>query len=282
MKKLVLISSVLLTFIIGIYLFNYSSKSKSVLSNNSSQQITNFNAITMMYETESGSGEYKVASDTSWPLEGYIFNAEMSSCEKGSTLRWDEENKKVLMQANTSDKCYVYFDKYILPTIDNLVINEITSTSITLTVNAINGDGNIITYHYSNDNGKTYISSANNSYTFTDLTAETQYNLSVFVTDNNGKNSEQYNINATTSNGIINFLVDGEAYYAQEGMTWYEWVNSEYNGENFEAACDDPSRGIFKGSRPVVIEGLELIYGTDLIIADKQYYLGDVQAIICF
>lgn len=28
----------------------------------------------MMYETESGSGEYQTSSDTTWPKEGYTFN----------------------------------------------------------------------------------------------------------------------------------------------------------------------------------------------------------------
>ena len=55
----------------------------------------------MMYETESGSGEYQTSSDTTWPKEGYTFNEKLSKCERGSTLSWDEENKKVLLQANT-------------------------------------------------------------------------------------------------------------------------------------------------------------------------------------
>ena len=65
----------------------------------------------MMYETEAGSGEYQVASDSAWPKSGYTFNEDLSKCENGSILIWDEESKKVLMKANTSDKCYVYFDK---------------------------------------------------------------------------------------------------------------------------------------------------------------------------
>ena len=65
----------------------------------------------MMYETDYQSGEYQVSSDTIWPESGYTFNENLSKCENGSVLTWDNENKKVLMQANTSDKCYVYFDK---------------------------------------------------------------------------------------------------------------------------------------------------------------------------
>ena len=45
-----------------------------------------------------------------WPTEGYVFNANLSKCENGGELSWDDENKRVLMSGNVSDKCYVYFD----------------------------------------------------------------------------------------------------------------------------------------------------------------------------
>ena len=104
MKKLVLISSVLLTIIIGVYFYCRLDSDKYVLESRSSNQKVNTNALTMMYETEANSGEYVVSSDTSWPQEGYVFNANLSSCENGSTLTWDDENKRILMQANKSDK----------------------------------------------------------------------------------------------------------------------------------------------------------------------------------
>lgn len=58
----------------------------------------------MMYETEANSGEYQVSSDTKWPQEGYAFNEQLSGCENGSTLIWNDENKRVLLQTNTSNK----------------------------------------------------------------------------------------------------------------------------------------------------------------------------------
>ena len=101
MKKVLLISGILLTFVIGVYFYYYSDSQKSVLENSKSKQIISSNSLTMMYETESGSGEYQTSSDTTWPKEGYTFNEKLSKCERGSTLSWDEENKKVLLQANT-------------------------------------------------------------------------------------------------------------------------------------------------------------------------------------
>ena len=110
MKKVVLISGVLLTFIIGVYVYYYSNSQKYVLKNEYSNQIMSANSLIMMYETDAGSGEYQVSSDSMWPTNGYTFNETLSKCENGSILTWDDENKRVLLQANTSDKCYVYFD----------------------------------------------------------------------------------------------------------------------------------------------------------------------------
>ena len=124
MKKVLLISGILLTFVIGVYFYYYSDSQKSVLENSKSKQIINSNSLTMMYETEYQSGEYQVSTETTWPQEGYTFNEALSKCENGGVLTWDDENKKVLLQTNTSDKCYVYFDKEP-NTLANYIINNV-------------------------------------------------------------------------------------------------------------------------------------------------------------
>ncbi len=98
-----LITLVMIFTCLYFYTYNYD---KVVISNesNSKNNIINTNALTMMYETSAGSGEYQVSSDTIWPQEGYVFNERLSGCENGSTLTWDDENKRVLLQTNTSDK----------------------------------------------------------------------------------------------------------------------------------------------------------------------------------
>ena len=108
MKKYVLLISIIsiFAFILLIYVDN---NDKLVLKNDSNKQIVNSNAITMMYETDVGSGEYQVSSDNAWPQNGYVFNETLLGCENGSKLMWDEESKRVNMQTNTSDS--VYFDK---------------------------------------------------------------------------------------------------------------------------------------------------------------------------
>lgn len=111
MKKIIILSFTFILIIICIFLYPNITSTKKIITNNQESTKINTNSLTMMYETSAGSGEYQVSSDSSWPLEGYVFNEELSSCENGSTLTWNKENKKVLLQANSSDKCYVYFDK---------------------------------------------------------------------------------------------------------------------------------------------------------------------------
>ena len=124
------IKKVSITILIGVLLliiiFSFYGyiPNKTVVLNKNNDTLVNSNTLTMMYETGPDTGEYQVSSDTSWPQEGYIFNERLSKCENGSTLTWDDENKKVLLQANVSDKCYVYFDKEKL-TLANYIINEV-------------------------------------------------------------------------------------------------------------------------------------------------------------
>ena len=110
-KKLVIGSIGILVVLICLYFGISSGTERVVISNEESEQLMNTNALTMMYEIEASSGEYQVTSDTKWPQEGYVFNDRLSKCENGSELSWDDENKRVLVEANTSEKCYVYFDK---------------------------------------------------------------------------------------------------------------------------------------------------------------------------
>ena len=116
-----------------------------IIENEDSNKIINSNALTMMYETEAGSGEYQVSSDNAWPESGYTFNAELSKCENGSKLTWDEEDKKVLMQANTSDKCYVYFDKE--PSLADLCSGKTFAECITTQVYTGADGENDLYYH---------------------------------------------------------------------------------------------------------------------------------------
>ena len=89
-------------------------KSNSVYEEESKPKVVKHKSmLSMNLEQTAGAGDYKTVTQSKWPTEGYKFNAELSRCENGSTLSWDDTKKAVIMQGNVSDKCYVYFDIFI-------------------------------------------------------------------------------------------------------------------------------------------------------------------------
>ena len=107
-KKLILslFSLILLLFVFLLYGYKYK-KQVYVEENN---QIKTGTSISMMLETKRGSGQYVLSSSSKWPKEGYLFNSELSKCENGGILSWNDETKSVVLKTKVSDKCYVYFD----------------------------------------------------------------------------------------------------------------------------------------------------------------------------
>ncbi len=186
MKKRIMLSGILFIIII-ISVLVYFNKNNNDLENVLQNKKYN-ETISMMLETASGSGEYEKTTASGWPTDGYIFNTELSKCENGSTLSWDAENNKVVMSGNTSDKCYVYFDKV----------------------------------------------------------------------------------------NIIPFTINGTEYNAVEGMTWGEWINSDYNvEEKYGLECKEINGAvIFKlnsGGYYVSEASLGVLHGNDIIIANGSY-----------
>ena len=105
--------SIILIFFIAIlstfvFVKNISNVEITNEVNNKSKK--NRNLLTMNLEQTAGAGDYKTVTQNEWPTEGYKFNSELSKCENGSEISWDDVNKIVVMSGDTSDKCYVYFD----------------------------------------------------------------------------------------------------------------------------------------------------------------------------
>ena len=109
-----IITITILSMVTGLVVFNIGYN-KTNVEDDPKNPIKNTNMLTMMLETEAGTGNYEEVTKSEWPQEGFVFNASLSRCENGGTLSWDEEAKKVIMKSNTSDKCYVYFDIYVEP-----------------------------------------------------------------------------------------------------------------------------------------------------------------------
>ena len=116
MRKLIVIVVVALVVLSGSGFYVYKINCMSTTYENKEIK-NNSNMLSMMLETSAGSGEYQKTSASAWPTEGYVFNESLSKCEKGSSLSWDSTKNTVVMMGNNSDKCYVYFDVYVPPSI---------------------------------------------------------------------------------------------------------------------------------------------------------------------
>lgn len=122
-KTLILIIS----FIMIISFFIIYNKKENYIDDNYYVQ-KNDSLLSMNLEQTAGAGDYKTVTQSKWPTEGYVFNSELSRCENGSMLSWDDTNKSVVVSGNISDKCYVYFDIYVVPTLTSYIKSLYTGT----------------------------------------------------------------------------------------------------------------------------------------------------------
>ena len=247
-KKILLISSMLVTFILIIFvsLNNTNNENKNVLSNtNKDKQVIKSNMITMMYETEAGSGEYIETKDNTWPESGYIFNETLSGCEKGGELDYNQQNNTVNLLSNSSDRCYVYFDKYDGVWIDNVSITNVTGSSVTLDVSATSENGSISKYYYALNDSEEYIESTTNPIIINDLNKLTEYKISIYAIDSTNAKSNIYEltVNTTDESGpIINSVEVSDITYKGFTLTVNTTNDVEISKYYYVIESDDLSK----------------------------------------
>ena len=215
----------------------------------------NNNMLSMMLETDSGSGQYEMTSLSSWPTNGYVFNEQMSKCEQGSILRWDDANKKIIMKGNVSDKCYVYFDKYNPIKINSYSITP-NGNKITISISATSGTGTITKYFYSKDDGASYVESTSNTYTFTNL-AKGTYKIKAYVLDSNNKISEVISKNIEiTSMNLSEYVMSQYTGTQGENNIYYHDANltngAGDNSYRYAGASTDVNNYICLGSSEII------------------------------
>ena len=128
-KKYVVLSIITLVLLIAfVTSFNYFKTSNNYVEDSVNNQTKITKGISMNLEQTAGAGDYKQVTQSSWPTEGYKFNAELSRCENGSTLSWDDTKKAIVISGNLSDKCYVYFDIFSQISLVKYVISQYTGT----------------------------------------------------------------------------------------------------------------------------------------------------------
>ncbi|MFR5856684.1 MAG: fibronectin type III domain-containing protein [Bacilli bacterium] len=142
---------------------------------------------TYYYSRDNGSNWYESTHNT------YTFSSLTSNTTFYIKVKVKDSNGRESAEYSTSEKT-----KYINPVVNSVTTSNITTSSITLNVNATAGSNNITTYYYSKDNGSSYVSSTSSSYTFSGLSAGTTYNFKVYVVDSGGVKSNEVTKNADT------------------------------------------------------------------------------------
>ena len=176
---------------------------------------TTYNSITLTPSGTNGTGtivKYMYSIDDGAYQESNVFSNLNENTEYTIKVKAIDSNNRESNVYTTT----VTTDQYKLPTIGS-VITSATVNSVTINVTATPGDGDIVSYHYSKDDGSNYIVNTNNSYTFSGLTPNTTFYIKVYVTDSNGRTSVVYQTSQKTepdtitlsfasSNDITNFL----------------------------------------------------------------------------
>ncbi len=157
MKKFFMLTIILL---FSLCFFTYNFYNDSSIDDTSINNIKPQNMLSIMLESNDGSGNYVMTTQNSWPTDGYVFNSELSKCENGGTLSWNKTNKMVEFSGNNIDKCYVYFDVDTSMSLAEYVVSQYTGTQ------GVNG----IYYHDANltngagDNSYRYAGANPNNY----------------------------------------------------------------------------------------------------------------------
>lgn len=203
-KKLAIVASVFIACTITI---NVISNNEKIEFQDENNLVVRKKKNLLSYYLENDSGDYIMSSGENWPTTGYLFNATLSKCENGGELSWDDTRKVILMTGKMSDKCYIYFDKLILPTI-TASVTEVTDSTITINSTSNKGTFDVNKYYYSKDKGTTFTESNSNTYTFSSLDDSTTYNIVVYVDDTKGNKSSNYTLSSTTkaSKPVINSI----------------------------------------------------------------------------
>lgn len=71
-RKIIMISTIFIICLISIVFIQNNNQKNDILISKKEENIISSNAISMLYETEVGSGEYQISNDTSWPSSRVI------------------------------------------------------------------------------------------------------------------------------------------------------------------------------------------------------------------
>ena len=73
---------------------------------------------------------------------------------------------------------------------------------------------------------------------------------------------------------LINFKYGSTTYTAEQGMTWYEWINSVYVAGSFTCLSASSTVYVENGEFTLANSSMVSVTGSDEIIANETYQRG--------
>ena len=143
-------------------------------------------------------------------------------------------------------------DAYVLPSITNVSTSS-TSNSITISVSASGGTGNVVKYYYSKDNGSNYVESTSSSYTFSNLTSDATFYVKVYVKDSNNRESSVASTSIRTRSDVklYNYIKSKYTSQGANGLYYHDSSLANGAGDNsyrYAGASSDVNNYVCFGS----------------------------------
>jgi len=229
MKKLkILLGISLLLLILFSFILIKNNNVNDIYENKNKVDKSVNKSISMNLEQTAGTGDYKTVSRSNWPTKGYKFNEELSRCENGSILSWDDEKKIVLMDGNSLEKCYLYFDKIVYKI--KAKVNNVRPDSFIVNVEMENDEIDTSVYnkyYFSVDGGTSFVSTSSTSYKFSNLTENSTFSGVVYAEDSDGSISNYYSFSVTNDyySDAIFALTEDFDFYGSEFNPTFELDN---------------------------------------------------------
>ena len=131
------------------------------------------NPVATYYFSMDGGRSYQTSNTNSYTFSNLDYGTAYTFQVYAVDTEGYESNEEVIE---------VTTDNYVNPVVNSVTATNVSNDSITVSVNANGGTNNIQNYYYSINNGS-YTSSNTNTYTFSGLSAGTNYSIRVYVKD---------------------------------------------------------------------------------------------------
>ena len=161
-------------------------------------------------------------------------NYEITATNTSTTQEWNVTVTLVNLDSDQEENTGKTFEASLIIREDSPIgitevsTSNITTDSITLTVDA--ESENTITNYYFAKNEEEYVSSASNTYTFTDLDAATEYTLKAYAVDSEGYQSAVYSTEVTTATPTLADVCPEGGNLASCIQTYYTTYGEETGG----------------------------------------------------